>query len=201
MHPEIESDKPGKCPKCGRMDLIPKEKSKAVAMKPVSLLSEYKPLIIITGLILLVTIILAVHSASIGAFSWEQVMANFMAGFFLVFAGFKLLDLEGFAHGYSTYDLLAKQFFGYGYVYPFIELGLGLLYLIGYQTVPVLAFTVIIMGFSGLGVLRSVMKKEEVHCACLGTLIKVPLTTVALVEDFSMALMALVMLVVKLQLI
>ena len=56
-------------------------------------------------------------------------------GFFLVFAGFKLMDLKGFAEGYSTYDLLAQRWFGYGYVYPFIELSFGLLMLAGYHPV------------------------------------------------------------------
>ena len=46
------------------------------------------------------------------------------------------------------------------------------------------------MSFSGLGVLLKVAKKEKFQCVCLGTVIKVPLTEVTLLEDFGMALMA-----------
>jgi len=54
------------------------------------------------------------------------------------------------------------------------------------------------MTFSGLGVLNSMRQKRKIQCACLGTLFKLPLTNVTLVEDFGMAGMALVMMVFSL---
>lgn len=195
MHPEVTSDKPGVCHKCGSMKLVPKT-AETSSLKEKT--NAYKPLIIIVGMITMVTLVLMLKDFQSGTFMWESTMANFMAGFFLVFAGFKLLDLKGFADAYSTYDILAKRVHSYGYVYPFIELGLGLLFLVGNQSVPLLITTFIIMTFSGLGVLQKIIAKEEVHCACLGTLIKVPLTSVTLVEDFGMVVMTLVMLIVKL---
>jgi hypothetical protein len=130
---------------------------------------------------------------------WEKVMANFMAGFFLIFSGFKLLDLAGFAHAYTTYDILAKRVPVYGYIYPFIELGLGLLFLVGNQSILLLFATLIIVTFSGLGVVQKIIAKEEVHCACLGTLIKVPIAGVILVESFGMTVMTLAMLITRLK--
>lgn len=50
------------------------------------------------------------------------------------------------------------------------------------------------MTFSGLGVAISLLQKRKFQCACLGTMIKVPLTQVTLIEDFGMAAMALLML-------
>jgi hypothetical protein len=194
MHPEVTSEKPGVCHKCGSMKLVPKT-TETPALK--SKIVAYKPLIIIVGMITLVTLVLMLKDFQSGMFMWEDVMANFMAGFFLVFAGFKLLDLKGFADAYATYDILAKRVHGYGYVYPFIELGLGLLFLVGNESTPLLVATLALMTFSGLGVLQKLAAKEEVHCACLGTLIKVPLTSVALVEDFGMAVMTLAMLAVR----
>jgi hypothetical protein len=200
MHPEIQSDKPGKCPKCGGMDLIPKDSNELTAkVEATSKLSEYKPLIVIISLILLATIALGIRDQHFGAFSWERIMADFMAGFFLVFSGFKLLDIKGFAHGYSSYDLLAGQVPSYGYIYPFIELILGLLFLVGNNSIPVLVITLVVMLFSGLGVAKSIAQKKKFQCACLGTIIKVPLTTVTLIEDFGMAAMALVMLFLRLR--
>lgn len=50
------------------------------------------------------------------------------------------------------------------------------------------------MAVSGIGVVASMLKRRRVQCACLGTMIKVPLGTVTLVEDFGMALMGLALL-------
>ncbi len=118
-----------------------------------------------------------------------------MTGFFLVFSGFKLLDLKGFAEGYSTYDLLAQKWFGYGYVYPSIELAFGLIMLSGIHTPTLLWTEFIVMLFSGIGVVIKLAKGEEVHCVCLGTFLKIPLTKVTIIEDFGMAGLALILLI------
>ena len=196
MHPEIISDIPGRCPKCG-MQLVPRgvENETAGAQDENAAVS-YKPLIIIITLIAFMTVIVGVEDIEAGVFVWKNVMTNFMSGFFLVFSGFKFLDVGGFAEGYSTYDLLAKRFPQYGYVYPFVELVFGIAYLIRAQLFTVNVLVFFIMGFSGIGVLDSMLKKRKIQCACLGTIIKVPLSSVTLVEDFGMALMALILLLV-----
>ena len=84
----------------------------------------YYPIFLIAAYILGVASINNIHAQSINWLGWMQ---QFMAGFFLVFSAFKLLDLPGFAEGYATYDLLAKYWHDYGYIYPFIELSLGIL--------------------------------------------------------------------------
>lgn len=115
---------------------------------------------------------------------------HFMAGFFLVFSGFKMLDLPGFVKGYQKYDLLAKLLPAYGYLYAFAELGLGVAYAKGITDPLLHQITLGLMLFSGLGVVVATIKKLDVRCACLGTLINVPLTYVTVVEDFGMAAMA-----------
>ena len=157
-----------------------------------SWLSTYKPLLVIVGLILTTVVLLAFNTE---VFSWKKSMSQFMAGFFLVFSGFKFLDLKGFAQGYLTYDLLAKRFPAYGYIYPFIELGLGLAYAGQVSLVVTSWVALVVMTFSGIGVMLKVLRKEKFKCVCLGTVIDLPLTTVTIVEDFGMALMALFMLI------
>ena len=121
---------------------------------------------------------------------WQRWMTEFMAGFFLVFSAFKFLDIRGFAEGYSTYDLLARRWYAYGFIYPFLELALGILYLTQWiPTITQLA-TVIIMGFSSLGVINSLRKKQKIQCACLGTILKVPLSSITLIEDLTMVILA-----------
>src|SRR5690606_11421353 len=130
MHPEIKSDMPGKCPICGGMDLVKESELAKASMASHKPEETYWPLIVIIGLLSLATLALAAKELWGGIWMLENSMRAFMAGFFLVFAGFKLLDLKGFVEGYSTYDLLAQRIKSYGYIYPFLELGLGLLFLV-----------------------------------------------------------------------
>jgi len=187
MHPEIVQDHPGKCPKCGGMELVPKDDGSSPTNSEESWLQKYKPLLIIAGLIALASLATTYDGATVAR---NDFMMNFMAGFFLVFSGFKLLDIKGFATGYATYDLLAKRVYGYGYIYPFLELALGLAYLTRFNLVMTNKITLALMIFSGAGVLVAIAKKQKFQCACLGTFIKVPLTTVTIIEDFGMAAMA-----------
>jgi hypothetical protein len=124
-----------------------------------------------------------------------ETMRYFMAGFFLVFSFFKLLDINAFATAYAGYDLLAKQWRGWGLVYPFIELALGIAYLAHFNPILTHWVTIIVMGFSAIGVIRAVATKTQIQCACLGTVFKLPMSTVTIVEDVGMVLMAGAMLV------
>ncbi len=149
--------------------------------------ASYRPLAVVIGMILLVAAVLGVRDQIAGEWSLTDAIHRFMVGFFLVFAGFKLVDLKGFAAGYQTYDLLASRVPAYGYVYPFIELGFGLAMILWPTNIPLLWAEVAVMSFSGLGVAIKLAKKEPFQCACLGTFLKVPLTKVTLIEDFGMA--------------
>ena len=140
--------------------------------------------------------------ASINNFHWQEInwqgwMHQFMAGFFLVFSAFKLLDIRGFADGYATYDLLAKRWHTYGYIYPFLELSLGILYLTQWLPTATQFATIIIMGFSSIGVINSLLKKQKFQCACLGTILKVPLSSITLVEDLAMVGLAALALIMR----
>ena len=117
-----------------------------------------------------------------------------MAGFFLVFSFFKLLDLRGFADAYQSYDILARRSRAWALAYPFVELALGIAYLTRWQPVPTNIATLALMLVGSVGVLRAVLDKRAIRCACLGTALNLPMTTVTLVEDLGMAAMAGVML-------
>lgn len=201
MHPEVISDKPGSCPKC-HMALVPMSVKPKVhhtddkGLGPITWRS-YIPLLAVIGVILLATIVLTIVDANMGSATLGSSISYFMAGFFLVFAMFKFMDLPGFAEGYSTYDLLASKWKGYGYIYPFIELFFGLAMLVGMMSPALLWAEIIVMGFSGLGVAIKIAKKEPFMCACLGTFLKVPLTKVTLIEDFGMMALGIIMLFIN----
>ena len=153
-----------------------------------SWLATYYPLLLIAGYIAVASLAGTFASGTFNAESW---MLNFMAGFFLVFSAFKFLDPTGFADAYSTYDLLAQRWRGYGFIYPFLELGLGLAYLFRFQPELTHLATIALMGFSSLGVIGALRQKRTIQCACLGTVLKLPMSTITLAEDLGMAGMAL----------
>lgn len=151
---------------------------------------SYKPLVIITVYLIATTALIEANS---GGFLWQAWMSNFMAGFFLVFSFFKMLDIHAFAKAYQSYDLVAAKAPWYGYVFPFIEVGLGVAYLLYSDQSITHLVTAIVMFVSLLGVVRSVARKSEIQCACLGTVFNLPMSYVTIVEDGIMLIMALIM--------
>jgi len=123
-------------------------------------------------------------------------MRVFMAAFFLVFGFLKVIRLSAFAEAYQMYDLIAARSKVYAYLYPFIELGLGVAYVFNIEPLVTNWITLIVMLLSALGVYLKLKKGEKILCACLGTVFKVPMTWVTLFEDLLMAAMALYMLFV-----
>lgn len=153
----------------------------------------YKPL-----LILLAYLMVAITAASIasGKIQVMEAMRLFMGGFFITFSFFKMLDLRGFADAYRSYDIVAKAWPSYGLVYPFIELALGLGYLAAWNLFGVNLATSIIMSVSLVGVIKAVSSRYTIRCACLGTVFNLPMSTVTIIEDGLMLVMAIISLVI-----
>lgn len=168
----------------------PSEMSNAHAMEEPVKESLY-PLFLIVGFIAGVTLLIAYSN---GVWSIETMMRHFMAGFFLVFSFFKMLDTPGFVSAYRGYDLIAKKVPVWGWVYPFVELGLGVAYLLALMPTATNVITLILMLVGAAGVLNALLNKRVIRCACLGTALNLPMTKVTLVEDLTMAVMAGVML-------
>lgn len=149
--------------------------------------AAYKPILLVFAFITGVTILIQLAK---GAFDLTEWMRHFMAGFFLVFSFFKLLDLKGFADSYSSYDIVAKRVYTYGYVYPFIESALGISFLFPALSFWSNLFTLIVMAVSIIGVLQSVLNKRQIQCACLGTVFNLPMSTITIIEDGLMIAMS-----------
>lgn len=157
------------------------------AEKTGSWFETYKPVLLIGLYLVLTTLVI---QAGGNEFNAEEWMRHFMAGFFLVFSFFKLLDLRGFADAYSSYDIIAKKWPGWGYLYPFIELGLGFAYLFNQFPLLTNIISFVIMSISIIGVLQSVMSKRTIQCACLGAVFNLPMSTITIIEDGLMILMS-----------
>lgn len=152
---------------------------------------DYIPLGVLVCLTLLAATARQLSDGVLQPMAW---MHDFMGLFLVVFSMFKFFDMEGFADGFHMYDLLAKRVRSYGFVYPFLELGLGLAYLGRWNPPLVYLATAILMLFGAAGVFVALRKGLDLECACMGTVLHVPLSTVALVEDLGMAAMAAAML-------
>ena len=158
---------------------------------PQKSLATYWPLLLVVSYLLLVTL---GYEGSQGNWETMRAMRHFMAGFFLVFSFFKLLDLHTFATVFATYDVLAARWHGYGLSYPFLELGLGLAYLLGIFPEATHIITMVLMGLGLIGISEALLSRRTVRCACLGTGFNLPMSTVTFIENSSMLLMAAVML-------
>jgi len=141
-------------------------------------------------LIAMVTIVLGLTLAGVVYLKQDPMLA-FMGYFFLAFGLLKVIRIRGFVSAYRMYDVLAMRSKVYAYLYPFLELGFAAVYLLAWQVQAVSGIVVIIMLIGAYGVYQKLRQKEEVPCACLGTVFKIPMTYVTLGEDLLMATMAL----------
>jgi len=143
------------------------------------------------GVILVILLASYLLSINAAVFNISDFLRNFMGVFFLVFGMFKLLDLKGFASSFSGYDIIAKRSIVYAYAYPFIEIALAVGYFLRLPYIDWI--TLVVMAVGSIGVLKELKRGSKIKCACLGTFIKLPLTTISLIEDVGMGLMALLM--------
>ncbi len=124
----------------------------------------------------------------------RDVLPDFMGLFFVVFSFFKYLDLRGFQSSFRRYDPLAKAIPFYAWLYPFLELSLGVLFLMRLELQLALWLTVAILGITTIGVVKVLLSKKEIDCACLGSVLKLPMTEATLIENALMIAMAVWML-------
>jgi hypothetical protein len=160
-------------------------------------LKLYAPLIFAIVVVLVVTMIITSFS--------HDFMNALMGTSFVVFAIPKLVNLSGFASAFAHYDLISQKLHWYAKAYPFLELAIGILYLIDNglrftRLDGVLDGLVIIITIIGIiGVLRSMHRKQDLYCACLGTFFKFPLSKVTITENSIMLIMAASMLVIAMR--
>ena len=151
-------------------------------------LAKLFPLILILSYISLTSIII-----NFGR-SLDDLMMDFMGIFFIVFSFFKFLDYKSFPNSFAMYDPLAKRLQIYGWIYPFIEIGLGVMLLMRLKIKIALIITLFVLGITTIGVAKTLFNKKSIRCACLGTALKLPMTEATLIETILMIAMAISML-------
>lgn len=148
---------------------------------------DYWPLIALIG-------VSALGGYAISSGYDELTMRSFMHAFMGVFLCFfallKLFNPVAFKRGFTMYDLLARRVKQYAFVYPFLELGLGLAYLSFLNPPVTYVATIALFGFGTLGVISALRRGLDIDCPCMGSILSVPLSTVTLTEDLAMVVMA-----------
>lgn len=152
-------------------------------------LQQLKPLLLILFYITSAGILL--HYMD---WSWKEFMLDFMGLFYIVFSFFKMLDLKGFPESFKMYDPLAKRLPIYGWIYPFLETVLGIMFLLRFHLYIALIMTLVVLGITTVGVTKTLLDKKSIRCACLGTALKLPMTEATFIENTIMIAMALLML-------
>ena len=155
-----------------------------------SKLQQLKPLLIILTYISVASILMNYKN-----WNSSEAMLDFMGLFYIVFSFFKMLDLKGFPESFRMYDPLAKRLPIYGRIYPFIETGLGLMILMRYEVKIALIITLFVLGITTIGVTKTLLDKKSIRCACLGTVLKLPMTEATFIENIIMIVMAISMLI------
>lgn len=166
---------------------IREEKTPPAAEPEKISVSTYTPLLVLFGLITGVSLLGTLQQEN---GNYMDFMRWFMAGFFISFSYFKLINLRGFAESYAMYDIVAKRIPVWGYFYAFIELGLGIAYILNFNPLVTNSITCVVMSISIIGVLESVLNKKKIRCACLGAVFNLPMSTVTIIEDAVMIAMS-----------
>jgi len=151
----------------------------------VNKIKQLKPLFIILAYISITSLLLNFKNLNL-----TNIMFDFMGLFYIIFSFFKILDIKGFSMSFRMYDPLAKKAHIYGYVYPFIEILLGVMFLTRIEVKIALILTIIILGITSIGVTQALVKKKSIDCACLGTTLKLPMTEATFIENALMIIMA-----------
>jgi len=120
----------------------------------------------------------------------NQFMTYFMGIVLIGLSSLKLWDWDGFSKSFQKYDVIAKRNSAYAKAYPIMEMLIGIALILQIFVLNVAAALIVLIGISTIGVVQSIVTKKEIECACMGSKIKVPMTSLTLVENGIMLVMA-----------
>ena len=151
--------------------------------------TSYRPVIILFAISALMAVA-ATYAAGADVASARTVQL-FIAISMSVLALLKLQNVETFSAMFLNYDLLARRWVPYSYVYPYAEATAGILMIAGalhWLSIPIALF---IGTIGAVSVFKAVyIDKRELKCACVGGSSNVPLGFVSLTENLMMIAMA-----------
>lgn len=147
-------------------------------------LKKYKIILILFIYLLLASVLYAYLTSN-------NPMTLLMGLFFITFSFFKVIHLPEFKASFSRYDVFARAVPVYAWIYPFIEIVLGVSFLSDYLIFEASIITIIILLSTNVGVILALRKGQIIECACLGSVFNLPLSNITVFENTAMIIMAL----------
>ena len=122
----------------------------------------------------------------------KELMPRTMGTIFLVLGLLKLTDLRSFSKIFAKYDIVAKRVPVYGYLYPFLEILIGLSLFVKEYRVTAYKTIIVLMTIGLLGIFKIMVSKKgsTLRCGCMGSLLHVPLSYVTIRENLVMIAMS-----------
>lgn len=149
----------------------------------------YKVILILFTYLLLMSSLFSIFDHDLPVY--QEFMYTLMGLFFIIFSFFKVIHLKEFQESFILYDPIAKYIPFYGYLYPFLELVLGSMFIGGVYIFIISTITIIILTSTTIGIITKLRHGEILECACLGVVFNLPLSKVTVFENSLMILMAL----------
>ena len=151
--------------------------------------SSYRPVIALFAMTALMALG-ATYAAEGTPLTWGA-LQWFIAFSMVVLSLLKLQNIETFSTMFLNYDLLARRWVRYGYIYPFAEGLAGILMIAGVFDWLSVPLALLIGSVGAVSVVKAVyVDRRELKCACVGGSSNVPLGFVSLIENLMMVGMA-----------
>ena len=118
--------------------------------------------------------------------NWLDFLRDGLGFFFCTFAYFKFLDVKGFRSLFVQYDIIAMRLPYYGTLYPFVEFGLGLAYLLFLLPLtPLCIFTIIFIIVRAIGIVQVIANQKNIPCGCMGTAALFPINGLTIAANIA----------------
>jgi glutaredoxin len=155
--------------------------------------TSYFPVLALFVIAALLTV--SVHATESVSLSWQSGLMQFIGMSMVLLGLLKLQNIEGFVNSFLGYDLLARRYVPYGFIYPYAEVVGGLLMVSSILPMVSIPLMLFIGGIGGVSVVKAVyIDKRELKCACVGGDSNVPLGFISFLENAVMFGAALFML-------
>jgi len=152
--------------------------------------------------LLLLTIMTFIYIINLYYLQWnlntlskkKQFISNVL-GTVLIFLGIiKLYNLSSFVSTFNKYDLIASNVPFYGYIYPFLEIILGILFLKQSNIKSLYTVTIIFISINLLGVINGLQSKYKLKCGCMGSFVDLPLSYLTIIENLFILIKTIILL-------
>ena len=150
------------------------------------MLSVIESVLLLTSIFSTVYVLNHIYLKKTKKYNAKVLHQNVMGTILILFGILKLYDIQKFVNIFQKYDLISNKIPQYAYLYPFIEIALGMAYLQKIKLHTTDIITMLVMIISIISVFLSIISGKKLRCGCMGSFFHIPLSYVTLSENFIM---------------